>query len=186
MSGPAAHPYTAKVPPGPLNADLVVHKFGGTSVSALQTLLSLVKAIPEAHKVIVCSAFSGITDQLLGCIAVALESGPASVDAHFDAVIRAPHFKHISDLEAQGASMAAARPAVEALLRECQDLLKGVALLRECSLRSRDNIIAYGELLSCPMVAAALCCPYVDSRKLIRSDELFGCVLGEGHGEAMH
>lgn len=42
------------------------------------------------------------------------------------------------------------------MLGELRDLLHGVALLGECSARTRDLIMSYGKRLSATVVAAAL------------------------------
>ncbi len=126
-----------------------VHKFGGTSVSALETLLALVKLIPCAHKVIVCSAFSAITgsqalplvcafiqpatDKLLLCIEQALSKGSHAASDYFEEHVVRVHSRVMDDMHAKGVDVTGARTAVAALVADCRGMLQGVALLKVVS-----------------------------------------------------
>ena len=62
---------------------------------------------------------------------------------------------------------------------EIEDICNGVFLLRELSLRTKDSIISYGELLSSQIFAAKLKAlginnTWKDARELIVTDSQFG------------
>ena len=68
---------------------------------------------------------------------------------------------------------------IEALSTQIDMLLRGVALLRELSARSRDAIVSFGELLSSQIVAAYLHsrgvpAAWLDVRRVMRTDASFG------------
>src|SRR5262249_43293316 len=68
---------------------------------------------------------------------------------------------------------------IDHLLSELETVLSGIALLRELSERSRDAVASFGELLSAPIVAAALskaglAAVPVDARRLVRTDDRHG------------
>lgn len=73
----------------------------------------------------------------------------------------------------------AIRAELDLRWRELGELLDGVSLLRECTLRTRDAIIGMGERASAPLVAAAfraagLDATVLDATQLIRTDSSFG------------
>ena len=141
-----------------------VHKFGGTSVSDLETLISIVAALEQP--LIVVSAFSTVTDGLLKCIDGAL-AGDYTQELERLCVL------HREMLE-KTPSAHSARESTEENLSDLRKLLEGIRLLGECSARSRDNVISFGERMSSAIVAAALRAHWIDSRELIRTDEQFG------------
>ncbi|MDP4185962.1 MAG: bifunctional aspartate kinase/homoserine dehydrogenase I, partial [Bacteroidota bacterium] len=66
--------------------------------------------------------------------------------------------------------------------QEIEQLLEGVSLLGEYSLKIKDRLLAYGELLSCKTAARLLAergfnVRFTDSRKLIKTDEKYGSAL---------
>ncbi len=157
-----------------------VHKFGGTSVATadrIRRVVQLVQAEPEtARRVVVVSALGGVTDQLLGCIDAAL----ARTGAHCT-TIEALRQRHQEVLEAL--VLPEERTALEAQLnahwQALTELLDGLYLLRECTPRTRDAIISFGERLSAPLVAAAFRAAgseaiALEATELIRTDDTFG------------
>jgi len=157
-----------------------VHKFGGTSVANAERIrkaVSLIQAEPRTVRlVVVVSALGGVTDQLLSCI----EAAVARTGTH-GAILESLRQRHQEVLEALVAS--AERPALEAQLQAhwqaLTELLDGLYLLRECTPRTRDAIISFGERLSTPLVAAALRAAgtpaiALEATELIRTDDTFG------------
>ena len=156
-----------------------VSKFGGTSVSTpdrIRRVVELVTATPaEGRKVVVVSALGGTTDDLLTALdaALAREGHGAAVEA-----IRERH-EAAADALAGGADRAALQETLDARLGELRELLDGVSLLREATDRTRDAVLATGERLSAPIVAAAFraaghAAPALDAARLIRTDGRFG------------
>ncbi|MEM6453676.1 MAG: aspartate kinase [Acidobacteriota bacterium] len=155
-------------------------KFGGSSVGTPERVRRLVGIVTEARRdgevAVVVSAFEGVTNALLEAADAAARRNDAYLDRW--SALRARHH--------QAAEALAALPEQDALLRtielrcnDLRDLLHGVFLLRECSPRTRDSIVSYGERLSAPIVAAALRDVQIDAdpcdaRSLIVTDARFG------------
>jgi aspartate kinase len=137
---------------------MIVMKFGGTlmgSTSAIQHSASLAATSVRSgeHVVVVPSAMSGVTDQLLK-IASTAESGEITFARDEIAMIRERHFKTAIELGADEDSRAISKltEMFDALLQTVQ----GIFLLRELSKRSKDLIVSFGERLSAPLMTTAL------------------------------
>lgn len=129
----------------------VVLKFGGTSVSSRdrwQTIATVVrKRIAEGLRpVVVCSAFSGVTNQLEQLLEDA-------VGAKHEPLLAAIE-RHHQELGTQlGVDT---DPLLAQDLAELNRLASGAALLQEASPRVRAQVLAKGELLSTRLGAAYL------------------------------
>ncbi len=133
-----------------------VFKFGGTSVRDAGRIRRVVELVgqedPSAERVVVVSALGGVTDRLLRAADEAVaRSGEhrailADLRARHDAVLA--QVARIDEHEAL-------RAQLDAQFYTLGELLDGVFLLRECTLRARDSIAAMGERMSAPLVAAA-------------------------------
>ena len=155
-----------------------VLKFGGSSVGSvgsIQQVLAIVGSQPKPLLVTV-SAMGGVTDVLLNCgelAAAANEDYLASLQQveqrHMQVVKELIPVQHQSSLLS----------LVKKHCNEIEDICKGIFLLGECSERTKDKLVSYGELLSAQMIAAVMQAngieaAYQDSRKLIRTDSHFG------------
>ncbi len=157
-----------------------VAKFGGTSVATperIRRAVSLVTSGLEAgsRRVVVVSALGGTTDDLLAALEAALSrSGHAMAIA----AIRVRH-RAAADALARDEDRAALEAVLDARIGALTELLDGVSLLREATPRTRDAVIATGERLSAPIVAAAFRAAghdavALDAADLIRTDDGFG------------
>ena len=138
---------------------MVVMKFGGTSVKdpdAIQRLARIVarEVGRSGTPVVVVSAMSGITDQLLDAVS-AVERGDAERAAQKVAVMRDRH-RAAAEALLQGEARDEVIDALERQWRETASLLHAMAVLHEVSPRSRDAVVSMGELASSQLVAAAL------------------------------
>lgn len=140
---------------------ITVAKFGGTSVGTPERVrrvvdLSLAPGSPEApgavRRVVVVSAFGGVTDDLLGAIQHAVDR----TGEHRDR-LSAIRQRHTDALEALApeAERGPLAERLDALWTQTGELLDGISLLRECTPRVRAAIITAGERASAPLVAAA-------------------------------
>lgn len=156
-----------------------VSKFGGTSVATpdrIRRVVELVTSQPaEGRVAVVVSALGGTTDDLLAALDAALGR-----EGHADAVhaIRQRH-EAAADALATAADRAALQETIDLRLGELAELLDGVSLLREATPRTRDAVIATGERLSAPIVAAAFRAAghdavALDAADLIRTNSQFG------------
>lgn len=156
-------------------------KFGGTSVGSpenIEKVLQIVKKAAGEHHVgaVVISAFSGVTDLLLKLCTDAQKG-----EGYFQETFTHVSQKHLHVVDAifppkhRGSIIA----SVKTTLNELEELLRGIATLKECSPRMRDRIASYGELLSAFIVSKyfneqSLSCTLCDPRLLIATNDAFG------------
>ncbi len=166
--------------PGPRSADIRILKFGGSSVGdahRIRRVAELVKhAQTEAVPVVVVSAVGGITDTLVEAADLAGRG-----DDGYEKPLRDIEDRHREILEelASAGELAALQKRLDDALEELRRLARGAHLLGECTLRTRDRMLAFGELLSAMLVAACLrssgvAAQDVDARQLLRTDNRFG------------
>jgi len=159
-----------------------VMKFGGSSVGTAESIRKVVKIIVSAaneeHQqiAVVSSAMKGITDMLTELAKSASENSEdfrsilVKIEAkHFDAVKSLMHIKNQSSVLAE----------LKKMINELEDLIHGVYLLKELSLRTMDLVLSFGERLSCTLIShyaiqEGLNTSFVDARTLIRTDARFG------------
>jgi aspartate kinase len=137
---------------------MIVMKFGGTlmgSTQAIQHSASLVAASIRGGEavVVVPSAMSGVTDQLLK-IAVSAEQGEIAFANDEISLIRERHLLTAQELGADEGL--GTRRKLEELFESLSQTVHGIYLLKELSKRSKDLIVSFGERLSAPLMSAAL------------------------------
>lgn len=157
-----------------------VYKFGGTSVGTPERIRHVVQLIESApvgtRKVVVISAFGGVTDTLKTAIDSALVRS-----TKYRAIIQEIQDRHANAIDqlSESSERIDLKAASTDIWNELRELLDGVYLLRECTDRTRDAIMGMGERESAPILAAALRssgndAKSFDSRYLIRTDASFG------------
>ena len=131
-----------------------VLKFGGTSVTGperVEVIAAEVRArMAELHPVVVVSAFAKVTDAMTEAARAASSGGGYEP---LEERLRAEH------LGAARALLGAESEVEVELTRRLDQLgrlLRGAALLGECSPRTLDAVLATGEALSSAVIAAAL------------------------------
>ncbi|MFL6236448.1 MAG: bifunctional aspartate kinase/diaminopimelate decarboxylase [Thermoanaerobaculia bacterium] len=140
------------LPPLPVRASWVVLKLGGTSVSTPErwsTIAGLVRARIDKdglRPLVVCSALSGISNQLEALLAAAVEGGHEEPLASIER-------RHLE--LGRGLGLAAA-PLLKADLDELSRLALAASLLREAGPALKARVMAFGELLSTRLGAAYL------------------------------
>jgi bifunctional aspartokinase / homoserine dehydrogenase 1 len=155
-----------------------VLKFGGTSVANSENIKK-VRDILQLKKgertVVVVSALGGITDELLKCGNLATagdtsfkESLQKITERHLNVV------KELLPLNNQSSVLS----FVMQQFNEVEDICNGIFLLNDFTDRTKDRILAYGELISSKIISAFLTSDgtsnkWVDSRKLIVTDSQF-------------
>lgn len=141
-----------------LKKPIRVMKFGGTSVADASCIARVVEIIraaaEESHIVVVVSAMSGVTNQLIEA-ATQAEAGKQGAAATIFREIRQQHETAIGALIRCDEERRRITRRMDDLLREGDRLCQGAALLGELTLRSRDIISSLGERLSAPIVAGA-------------------------------
>ncbi|MFT6147740.1 MAG: aspartokinase/homoserine dehydrogenase 1 [Saprospiraceae bacterium] len=157
-----------------------VLKFGGSSVATPQRILSIVEILKSYEQrgeqfAVVFSAFGGVTDTLLNMSHKAEEGDISYLDDLENFKVR--HIEVIA-LLLSGELFAEAEKAVEIGFEELEDLLHGIYLLQEASMRSMDYVVSFGERNSSFIIAKVLKghgmnAEYLDARKLIQTDKTF-------------
>lgn len=156
-----------------------VIKFGGTSVAGSENIRKVVSIIETEAKnekiIVVVSAMSGTTDLLLDAATLAA-SGDESYreklmlveQRHLDAV------RQLLPVTEQSQLLSLVKKACN----ELEDICNGIFLLKELTARSKDRMMAYGELLSSQIIAEAMVAKgmtvsWKDSRDLIQTNAEF-------------
>lgn len=147
----------------------VVMKFGGTSVSSAenwQTIAGLIRARLDAglRPVIVHSALRGVSNGLEKTLDSAVRGNPGD---RLDQ-IRKQHYELATALGLDGPEILGER------LHELEQLVAGVRLVKEVSVRVRVRVMALGELMSTLLGAAFLAeeglpVRWLDARDLLTS-----------------
>jgi len=154
-------------------------KFGGTSVADPDAIIRLVgivghqlRATPSAPPVVVVSALAGVTDTLVATAQLA-EDGAAERAA---SELRALLERHVAVATAvTSESRTRLLADLRRELEELSGLIHALAVLREVSPRSRDAVLAVGELASSRIVAAAIAdrgipSDWIDARTVLVTD----------------
>ncbi len=119
----------------------LITKFGGTSVSSLQTWENIA-AITEQHlangvqPVIVCSALTKISDKLEKAIEAALLNQHQNIEAE----ISQGYFELAKALDVS-------TDLIAMELSQLEQWLKGIALLKEAPAKTRAQVLSLGELM---------------------------------------
>ncbi len=158
-----------------------VLKFGGSSVAKPERIKSIIEILKTYQAkgekfTIVCSAFSGVTDSL-----IEMSTRAASADDSYLELFEAFSQRHIQ--AAKELLKTDTEKAVLKGLKEnhktLRDILHGIFLVREASLRTMDYVLSFGERTSNYIIAHALTlnglpADYLDARDIIVTDKNFG------------
>ncbi len=127
---------------------MIVMKFGGTSVGTparIRNCAEIVLERADQKPLVVVSALSGITDELIGAAKNALTG---EVESPF----RAVRVRHLEMLEELGLPMT----LVSGELVRLHELLSGISLVKELTPRTLDFVMSFGEQMSAKIMAAVL------------------------------
>ena len=153
-----------------------VLKFGGSSVGSAEAIAKVVDIVSELIKkepaIVVVSAMSGVTDQLLMLAQSASQGNEA-----YKTIIQNIEQKHLDTvrallpIQAQSATLSLVKQTINELESNCE----GLFMLKELSNRMQDRIVSFGEILSSKIIAATFASKgirqqWVDSRLLIKTN----------------
>ena len=160
---------------------MLVLKFGGTSVGSPSAIRKLIGVVCDGEhsgrtRVVVVSAFSGVTDQLIETARLA-EAGDGIYEEKL-ASMRKRHEEAAAEL-CVGPERSVAEDFVRSAFEELAGTLNGVRLLSELSTRTLDYIMSFGERLSAFIVArafrsAGVQADFMDARLVLRTDDQYG------------
>jgi len=158
-----------------------VLKFGGSSVAKperIKQIIEILKTYQERGEkfTVVCSAFGGVTDSL-----IAMATKAANADDSYLELLEAfsqRHIKAAKDLLKTDTEKAVLKGLKESN-KTLKDILHGIFLVREASLRTMDYVLSFGERTSNYIIAHALTlhglpADYLDARDIIVTDKNFG------------
>jgi bifunctional aspartokinase / homoserine dehydrogenase 1 len=141
------------------NRNLVVLKFGGTSMGNADSIRRVMEIIQgqrlERPVITVVSAMAGVTDRLLGIGADSLHSKSKKVDLSLTELADL-HERTFCTLTESEASRAWIKRFVADQFSEVRAITHGIILLREFSAKTRDKLLSYGEILSSRLLAKVL------------------------------
>jgi aspartate kinase len=155
---------------------MIVMKFGGTSVedaTAIDRAATIVAGRRERLPVVVVSAMSKVTDQLLAAGKAAGE-GDREKALEVSRALRERHYSTAGELLGTGL-FTQFHSELEAEFDTLDEVLRGIAAVQELTPRTTDLVASFGERISSRMVAAAftvrdLPAKHVDSRGCIITD----------------
>lgn len=155
-------------------------KFGGTSVedaAAIRRLIDIVKRELPKQIIVVVSACSGVTNELIRC-AHTVKNGSESDAMDILDTLHKRHLKISREL-LEEKRLAIVAKKIEEYFSEIKNIVRGVNLLGELTPRTLDLITSYGELLSSLIIHSALeetgiSSNLLDARKVMITDSSFG------------
>ena len=155
-------------------------KFGGTSVGSASSIQQVRKIVKDAllndKVILVVSAMSGTTDQLIDCGRRA-----AGGDESYRSILQDIETRHLDAVKeiipVQHQSYVLS--FTKTYCNEMEDVFNGIYLLGELSNRTLDRIMSYGEMMSSKIIAASFelegCnSEWKDSRSIIQTDSQYG------------
>ena len=157
---------------------MIVMKFGGTSVedtAAIDRAACIVRERVPEKPVVVVSALAKVTDQLLA-MARAAGAGDREKAVELSRALRERHYTVAGELLGTGV-FTQFHSELEAEFDGLDELLRGLAAVRELTPRTSDNVASFGERISSKIVAAAFSARDIPAR-LVDSRE---CILTDSH-----
>ncbi|HEX4957788.1 MAG TPA: aspartate kinase, partial [Lacibacter sp.] len=157
-----------------------VLKFGGTSMGSARAIQQVADIVKEKSKqqtvLLVVSAMSGTTDQLLNCGTLA-----STGNEEYKTILKQIETRHLDTVKEliPVQQQSSVLSLVKKYCNEIEDICNGIFLLSECSARTKDKLVSYGELLSSQMINAVFSyngsqSVWKDSREVIQTNSNFG------------
>lgn len=154
-------------------------KFGGTSVGSNQNILRIIEIVRKEREqgeevVIVCSAFSKVTDQLINAGKLAEKKDNTTYIEIFES-FRERYRQSIEELVTDTQIKSIMMEEFVDSMARVDDILKGINMLGELSDKTLANLVSYGERFSSFIVAGALKSAglngiYVNATQLVKTD----------------
>lgn len=188
-------------------------KFGGSSLGSAPRLARVLEIVERERSAgplaVVVSAMGDTTDDLFAAFAAAVRGERAQARALVERIVGVALASVGGALAHRGVEPRELEALIARELAPLRALLDEVATARDDSLHTRDQVVAYGELLSSALVASSLCAvgvaaERVDARTWVLTDarhgdasvrmaetraraaKLAGAWLGEGQPLSVH
>ena len=156
-------------------------KFGGSSVASAERIKNVIEIIKKSLKeekniAVVFSAYQSVTDKLIAASRLAAEGNALYLDNLKE--LENKHLaiaKELVSVSKQSGVIA----NIKFQLNELDDILHGVFLIKELSLKTLDYILSFGERLSAYTISESLNDrkiknDFLDTRSIIKTDAQFG------------
>lgn len=151
-----------------------VMKFGGTSLNSADNIMKI-KSIVDSQAgsvVLVVSAFSGVTDQLIQTSHLAAK-GDISYEEQYKLLVE-NHLQIANQLPLDLTEKKALNEQVNELFAELEDIFKGVYLINDLPNRTLNKILSYGERISLTIVSSIFpTFKVLDTTELIKTSTAF-------------
>jgi aspartokinase/homoserine dehydrogenase 1 len=171
---------------------MIVHKFGGTSVGDARCFANVAGIVVEQAggpeggpsgsapqgTVVVLSAMSGVTNQLIAGARAAAEGRDAEY-RQIKAGLLSRHLEVVETVLTKSPERLEVGGLIEDRLHELERFYRSIAMLGECTARGCDAVASFGEQLSASILAAVLRergvrAQAVSAAQLIVTDDNFG------------
>jgi len=158
---------------------LIVMKFGGTSVqdsSSISNVISIVGSIP-ADKVVIVSAIAKATTALETIASLSAEKKVEEAEALLEEIINR-HHTIINTLVTDKKYKTEAAERIIKYYKDITELIRGLSIINELSLRTLDAFRVFGELMSSTciyyaMKSKGMDSELIDSRNIIKTNNDF-------------
>ncbi len=139
-------------------------------------MVNIIRSQDDESLVVVCSALGGVTDKLIEASGLAAAGDDAYLRV-FDE-LSSRHLGCVNELLA-GPELEGARKHLQEQLESLEEVLRGIYLIQECTLRSKDLVMSFGERLSNFLVCEHLKqfvpdAVMLDARHVVKTDDQFG------------
>lgn len=158
---------------------IVVMKFGGTSVQESDSIKNVINIVKNntLKKVVVVSAISKATTALENIAHFAADKNVVEAEKLLDEIINRHHVI-INEIVSDKALKASAAEKILNYHRHVTELIKGLSIINELSLRILDAFRVFGELMSSNVIYYAMLndgidVELIDSRKIIKTNNDF-------------
>ncbi|MGL1891766.1 MAG: aspartate kinase [Spirochaetaceae bacterium] len=158
---------------------MIVLKFGGTSVknsSWIDNAIDITNNQIDKAPVIVSSAMGKTTNGILEAVEYA-KVGNSKKAFNIADILKQNHLDVCNEF-LSNQNLELANNKITSLFRELSSLLNGLSLLKECSPRTKDTILSFGERLSTTVIyfrclERGINADLLDSREFIKTSEDF-------------
>ena len=159
-------------------------KFGGSSLKDTGSIRKIARIIAATRepKVVVFSAFSGVTDRLAGFLSECQKRGNENRIKRFVNKLKEEHFLLLKKSVPVRAKQQPAADALNNSFNRLERFLYGVSYVEEISPRSRDLILSFGERFAEAIMSAVLSYAGVKNRSF--ESDTIGMITDGDFGNA--
>lgn len=161
---------------------MIVIKFGGTSVGDAERVANAIDIVAERRHlqpIVVVSALSGVTDDLVAATNAARDGDGERVNEIIDRIRQRHEDVAMRLVQQKFDFFDTFVKRLDKQVEEIRTILSGVALLHEVTARARDKIVSIGEKLSSVLFAYSMMMrslpgEHVESEDVIWTNDKFG------------